>query len=119
MINENKSVEINNLFFETAKFDLEKESFVELDRVVAILKRSKLEGFKIEISGHTDNVGTEEYNLKLSENRAKSVANYLISKGIDKSTLVVNGYGFSKPKTDNNSEENRALNRRVELKFIK
>jgi len=119
MINENKSVEINNLFFETAKFDLEKESFVELNRVVAILKRSKLEGFKIEISGHTDNVGTEEYNMKLSENRAKSVANYLISKGIDKSTLIINGYGFSKPKTDNNSEESRALNRRVELKFIK
>ena len=119
MINNQRSVKINNLFFETAKYDLKSESFSELNRVAEILKRAKLEGVKIEISGHTDNIGEAAYNLGLSDYRARSVANYLISKGVDASMLVVIGFGYSKPVVDNNSEANRALNRRVELKLIK
>lgn len=119
MINNQKSVKINNLFFETAKYDLKTESFSELNRVAEILKRAKMEGLKIEISGHTDNVGEADYNSALSEFRARSVANYLISKGVDESMLVVKGYGFTKPVMDNTTEANRALNRRVELKLIK
>lgn len=119
MINNQRSVIINNLFFETAKYDLKPESFSELNRVVEILKRAKMDGLKIEISGHTDNIGETEYNAALSEFRARSVANYLISKGVEESMLVVKGYGFTKPVADNSTEVNRALNRRVELKLIK
>jgi outer membrane protein OmpA-like peptidoglycan-associated protein/Tol biopolymer transport system component/uncharacterized protein YegL len=119
MINNQKSVKINNLFFETAKYDLKAESYNELNRIAEILKRAKMEGLKIEISGHTDNVGEADYNAALSEFRARSVADYLISKGVDESMLVVKGYGFAKPVADNATEANRALNRRVELKLIK
>jgi len=119
MINLEKSVKINNLFFETAKYDIKQESNSELNRVAEILKRSKLSNMKIEISGHTDNVGDADYNKNLSELRANAVANYLISKGVDASMIVVNGFGYTKPVVDNNSEANRALNRRVELKLMK
>lgn len=119
MINQQRSVKINNLFFETAKYDLKPESFSELNRVAEILKRAKMEGLKIEISGHTDNVGEADYNLGLSEYRARSVANYLISKGVNPAMLIIKGYGFTKPIVDNTTEDNRALNRRVELKLTK
>jgi OOP family OmpA-OmpF porin len=71
--------------------------------------------FIITISGHTDNVGNKSYNLKLSENRAKSVANYLISKGIDASRIKSLGMGNSKPIQSNESEDGRKANRRVEF----
>jgi len=73
---------------------------------------------KIEIGGHTDNVGSKAYNKTLSENRAKSVYTYLISKGIDKDRLSYKGYDFSIPIADNATEEGRALNRRTEFKVI-
>jgi outer membrane protein OmpA-like peptidoglycan-associated protein len=73
---------------------------------------------KIEIGGHTDNVGTKAYNKTLSENRANSVYNYLISKGIDKTRLSYKGYDFSVPVATNDTEEGRALNRRTEFKVI-
>lgn len=114
-----RSVVIKNLFFETAKYDLKPESFNELNRVAEILKRSKMEGLKIEISGHTDNVGEEKYNQTLSENRANAVAKYLASKGVDANMMIIEGYGYSKPVAENNSDANRALNRRVELRLTK
>jgi outer membrane protein OmpA-like peptidoglycan-associated protein len=73
---------------------------------------------KIEISGHTDNVGDAEYNQRLSVARAKAVVDYLISKGIDSSRLSYVGYGFSKPIAPNDTEEGRRLNRRSEFKII-
>jgi outer membrane protein OmpA-like peptidoglycan-associated protein len=72
----------------------------------------------IEISGHTDNVGSLDYNKKLSENRAKTVYQYLIDHGIKATRLKYTGYAYTKPITDNSSEKGRALNRRTELKII-
>ena len=72
----------------------------------------------IEISGHTDNQGGEAYNQKLSENRAKSVFEYLLNNGIDKSRLSYKGYGEEKPVDSNDTEEGRANNRRTEFKIL-
>jgi outer membrane protein OmpA-like peptidoglycan-associated protein len=73
---------------------------------------------KIEISGHTDNVGKPADNLLLSNNRAKAVVNYLISKNIPASRLIANGFGETKPVADNRTEEGKALNRRTEMKVV-
>jgi len=108
---------LKNVFFETDKSYLLPKSFEELDKLFRMLKND--ESMKIEISGHTDTVGNDGYNQHLSEMRAKAVLNYLISKGIDKSRIFVNGYGSSKPVTSNDTEEGRAKNRRVEFKVLK
>ena len=71
----------------------------------------------VKIEGHTDNVGSKEYNQKLSERRAKSVANYLIDKGVEKERVTTEGFGFSKPIASNKTAEGRAKNRRTEIKF--
>ncbi len=73
---------------------------------------------KVEVVGHTDNVGTAKYNYKLSEKRAKIVADYLTSKGVDKDRLVVKGIGFDEPIATNDTEEGRSQNRRVEINII-
>ena len=73
---------------------------------------------KIEISGHTDNVGTPSDNIILSNNRAKAVVNYLVSKGIGTQRLTYKGYGETQPVADNKTEEGRAMNRRTEMKVI-
>ncbi|HRP02105.1 MAG TPA: OmpA family protein [Candidatus Kapabacteria bacterium] len=107
---------LNNVFFDYDKSDLRAESYPELDRLVDYLVANKT--IKIEIAGHTDNQGTKEYNMKLSNNRAKSVENYLISKGIDVSRLSSKGYGPTIPIMDNATEEGRQSNRRVEAKIL-
>ncbi|MEZ5149266.1 MAG: OmpA family protein [Bacteroidales bacterium] len=73
---------------------------------------------KIEISGHTDNVGTPEYNLELSKNRAKAVNDYLVDNGIDQARLLYKGYGESEPIDTNDTETGKANNRRTEFKVI-
>ena len=73
---------------------------------------------KVEIAGHTDSDGSENFNQKLSEGRAQSAVNYLISKGISELRLVAKGYGETVPLEDNDSEEHKSQNRRVELKII-
>ena len=73
---------------------------------------------KVEIQGHTDNIGSNEYNMKLSQRRAETVRDYLVSKGIDPSRLTVKGYGETMPIADNNTPEGRALNRRIEFKIL-
>ena len=75
-------------------------------------------GVKIQIAGHTDNIGTAADNLKLSENRAKAVTAYLANKGIDIKRLSFKGYGATQPVADNKAEEGRAMNRRTELKIV-
>lgn len=108
------TIVLKNIFFDYDKATLRPESFAELDRVVGILnKQSKL---KIEISGHTDNKGSFEYNKQLSKARAKTVVDYLISKGISADRLTFEGYAFEKPIATNDTDEGRQLNRRVEFK---
>lgn len=107
---------INNIFFDFAKYDLKSESFLELDRIIKMLK--DYPDVNLQISGHTDIVGTDQRNQKLSENRAKSVVDYLTSKGIDSKRLKSVGYGATMPVVPNDSDFNRAKNRRVELKFM-
>jgi len=113
-IEANASIVLNNIFFETKKFDLKPESQAELDILVQLLNDNPT--VKIEISGHTDNVGKPADNLSLSNNRAKAVINYLISKGIAAQRLIAKGYGETKPVADNKTEEGKAKNRRTELK---
>ncbi len=115
-IRSGKSVVLNNIFFDTDSFNIKPESYPELDKLVVFIRLHN--GIKVEIGGHTDNVGDEVYNQKLSENRAKSVYNYLISKGVKKEVLSYKGYGMKKPLVKNDSPENRAKNRRTEFTII-
>jgi outer membrane protein OmpA-like peptidoglycan-associated protein/tetratricopeptide (TPR) repeat protein len=109
-------VELKNVFFETAKFDLKPESKVELDKLVSFLTFNKT--LRIQLSGHTDNVGDKKNNQLLSENRAKAVYEYLVSHAIDAKRLTYVGYGDTRPKVKNDTDENRAMNRRTEFKVI-
>ena len=111
-----ESVVMRNVFFETNSSDLKPESQVELDKLFVLLRQNSQ--MRVEISGHTDNVGSEEHNLTLSENRAKAVFNYLVSKGIREDRMRFSGYGYSVPLAPNDTEEGRALNRRTEFKII-
>lgn len=110
------TIVLKNVFFDYNKATLKSESYIELDRVVKLLNENP--SMRIELSGHTDNRGTEEYNQKLSEDRAKSCVEYLTSKGIAPSRLEYKGYGESKPIDPNNTEEGWANNRRTEFKII-
>ncbi len=112
----NAAVVLKNIFFDFNKFELKSESQVELDRVVQLLNENPT--VKILIAGYTDNIGTSADNIKLSENRAKSVINYLVSKGINSKRLSSKGFGALDPIADNSTEEGRALNRRTELKVV-
>lgn len=109
------SVTINNVFFDFGKYDLLPTSILELNRFANIVNKFDR---KIEISGHTDNVGDDADNLTLSESRAESVRNYLISMGCKPELLFSKGYGESKPVKPNDSDSNRAKNRRVDFKFL-
>ena len=104
--------------FEPKSFDLTQESKRLLDEVVVMINVSP-ELQKIEVQAHTDYKGSGEANLKLSEQRALSVKNYLVSQGVSEKRLIAKGYGESQPIADNKTEEGRAKNRRVELKVIK
>jgi len=110
-------VRLNNVFFDLDKYNLRPESFVELDRVVKLMKENP--SIEIELSAHTDSRASDEHNLVLSDNRAKSVREYIISKGIDASRMTSIGYGETRPVAPNDTEENMQLNRRVEFKIVK
>ncbi len=111
-----ESMVLKNIFFDTDKWDLKPESEVELNNLLLLLKNNA--SMKIEIAGHTDNVGSREHNLVLSENRAKAVYDYLVSKGIDPNRLAYKGYGFDQPISTNDTDAGRALNRRTEFTII-
>jgi outer membrane protein OmpA-like peptidoglycan-associated protein/Tol biopolymer transport system component len=106
---------LNNVFFDFDKFTLRPESAVELDKWVAFLKENPT--LKIEISGHTDNKGTADYNYTLSDNRAKAVREYFMVNGINKDRMTWRGYGFDEPISTNQTEEGRQKNRRTEIKI--
>ncbi len=108
-------VVLRNVFFPTNSFELQKESFAELDKLVSFMKKNP--NVVIEISGHTDNVGDKKSNQTLSNNRAKSVMDYIKVKGIDTSRITSVGFGDTKPIADNGTEEGRASNRRTEFRI--
>ena len=112
-IEEGKAIILNNILFATNQSSLKSKSFVELNKVLKILNENP--EYKIQIIGHTDNVGNKSNNLKLSEDRAKSVGNYLISKGIADDRITYKGMGSSKPIVSNSTKEGRQKNRRVEF----
>ncbi|MBA2498801.1 MAG: OmpA family protein [Chitinophagaceae bacterium] len=112
----NASIVLSNIFFDVNKYELKETSQVELDKLAELLNENP--SLKIEISGHTDNIGKPTDNLTLSNNRAKSVVNYLVSKGIAAVRLSYKGFGETQPKADNISEEGRSRNRRTEMKVI-
>lgn len=112
----NAKVALNNVLFETDKFDLLPQSEVELNVLINFLENNPK--LTIEIGGHTDNVGRPEYNQTLSENRAKAVYDYLIEKGIVTDRLLFNGYGETEAVALNETEEGRAINRRTEFKIV-
>ncbi len=97
-------------------FELKKESYAELDNIVRLLKENN--SLKVSINGHTDNTGKPADNLKLSNDRSKSVVQYLIAHGINGTRLSSKGFGATEPLADNNTEEGRARNRRTEMKVL-
>lgn len=113
----NASFRLNNLFFDFDSASLTKDSELELDRVIEMMKANAT--MQVEISAHTDDMGSDAYNQKLSQLRAESVVKYLTQHGILQTRLVAKGYGESVPSVPNDTEENRAKNRRVEFKIIK
>lgn len=116
-IKEGVSVVLNNVFYGFNSYELQEISKLELDKLVVLLQ-SHPEMF-IEIGGHTDNKGSVAYNQKLSENRAKSVYQYLIEQGIPKERLTYKGYNFTVPVASNDTKAGRAKNRRTEFKITK
>jgi outer membrane protein OmpA-like peptidoglycan-associated protein len=108
-------VQLQDITFETGKADLKPESNEELDRLVALLEGNQT--IKVEISAHTDDVGNDDSNLKLSEKRAKTVVDYLTGKGIKADRMTAKGYGETQPLVANDTDENKAKNRRVQFKI--
>ena len=104
---------LKNIFFETNSSKVRTESYPEVNRMVDFLNENP--ALKVELSGHTDNVGSRAYNMTLSTNRAEAVTKLLISKGIPKGRLSFHGYAFDEPVTTNDTPEGRQQNRRVEM----
>jgi outer membrane protein OmpA-like peptidoglycan-associated protein len=108
---------LNNIFFDVDRYDLKDQSIPELEKIYRFLTENP--SLKIEISGHTDNSGAAVHNRQLSEKRALSVFNYLISKGIPTTRLIPKGYGPDKPVASNDAETGRQRNRRIEFTIVR
>ena len=109
-------IALRNVFFATDQSTISPDSYPELNPLVNLLK--EVSSLKIELAGHTDNIGSDEHNIKLSQARAESVRKYLLQKGIHASRLIAKGYGSSVPIASNNTAEGRQLNRRTEFEII-
>jgi len=108
---------LRNIYFDFDKATFQLTSYDELNKLEQLL--SVNDKIKVEISGHTDNIGKTNYNKWLSQKRANAVVNYLVNKGIDERRLIAKGFGESKPLASNDNEkEGRNLNRRVEFRVI-
>lgn len=111
------TVRLKNIFFDFDRTTLKSESYAELNKVVDFLRQNA--SVEIEIAGHTDSKGADEYNRNLSQGRSQSVVNYLVSQGIEEYRLTAKGYGEAKPVDTNDTEVGRANNRRVEFTILK
>jgi OOP family OmpA-OmpF porin len=107
---------LKNIFFDVGKYELKEKSSTELEKIVRFLTENQQ--ISIEIGGHTDNTGNAAYNQQLSERRAKSVYNYIISKGISPNRLSAKGFGSIKPVASNETDSGRQLNRRIEFTIL-
>jgi len=107
---------LHNIFFEFDSYKLRDESLTELNKVLSFLRAN--ENLKVEISGHTDDLGSDSYNLELSTQRAKTVYDYLVEHDIDPEKLTYHGYGENEPLKKNTDEASRQLNRRIEFKIL-
>jgi OmpA-OmpF porin, OOP family len=105
---------LDDVLFDFDKSNVKPEAAAILDRLVVFMNENK--GSKANLSGHTDSVGTEAYNQRLSERRVNSVRDYVVKKGVDSGRISGQGFGESKPIADNKTQEGRAKNRRVEIK---
>jgi len=114
-ISEGTNIVLNNIFFDTDKSELKKDSESTLKGLVKMM--NDFPTVKVEISGHTDNEGPDEYNMNLSKERAKSVAEYLIQNGISPDRITYNGYGETRPLVPNINPENKRINRRIEFRI--
>jgi len=112
-----KTYTLENVFFDTGKATLRPESFKSLNDIVEVLKMKPT--MIIEIAGHTDDVGDDNANMILSQNRAESVRKYIISKGIAANRVTAKGYGETQPVADNASDKGKQKNRRTEVRIIK
>jgi outer membrane protein OmpA-like peptidoglycan-associated protein len=109
-------IALRNVFFSTASYDLLPASNAELDKLVKLLKSNP--ALRIELGGHTDNVGNDAANQKLSEQRASAVRDFVVENGIDAARITAKGYGETSPVAPNDTEAGRALNRRTEVKVL-
>jgi len=110
------NITLRNVFFNTGKWEVKADSYSELERLVTLL--NDVPTLKIEISGHTDNVGAVSFNELLSQKRANAVVKYLVKEGVDEKRLSAKGHGQSKPVDSNDTAEGRAANRRTEFEII-
>ncbi len=115
-VKEGSLVVLNNIFFDTDKYELKEKSTGELQKIIRFMNENPK--VKIEISGHTDNVGAADYNRQLSLRRATSVYNYLIENGVQSQRMRYKGFGADKPVASNDSENGRAQNRRIEFSIV-
>jgi len=114
MLEKNLAIPLKNLFFETAKYDIKSASYKELERLAEFIQQQDL---IVEISGHTDNVGGVAYNKDLSKNRAEATKQFFIQNGVGKTRIQALGFGMDRPVASNETDEGRAQNRRVEIRF--
>ena len=111
-----KSVQINDIYYATASYEINAKSYAVLNEFADFLKTNPT--VKVEIRGHTDNIGSAQTNITLSNQRAKAVYDYLLSKGVSKSNISYKGYGPNMPIADNKTEAGRAKNRRTEFYIL-
>jgi outer membrane protein OmpA-like peptidoglycan-associated protein len=116
VIKEGDIIKLDKVYFERNSSYLKKESYAQLDKLAEMIKASP--DMHIKVIGHTDYVASEMYNMWLSERRAKRVADYLVSKGVPEANITSVGFGMSSV-AQNNTDEGRALNRRVEVDITK
>ncbi|MEZ5148519.1 MAG: OmpA family protein [Bacteroidales bacterium] len=115
-IEKGTKVVLNNIFFETGKADLKPESYLELAKAVELMNANP--SMVVEVGGHTDNVGSDEANMKLSHDRAKSVRDFMVKAGVASERLMAKGYGETEPVASNETPEGRQANRRTEFVIL-
>ena len=109
-------MKLNHIYYDFYDYYLKEESLIELKKFAKYLKTNSM--LKIEIGGHTDNIGSEFYNKRLSMKRAESVYQVLVNFGVDKKRMTYKGYGYTKPVSNEDSDVSRLKNRRTEIKVI-